>query len=253
MSWYYKWTPRICLLVLIIITSACKSKKRITTTQVEKSISEIIEYQQFFEWQEAKARLNYKSNIENFKGTLNSRIRRDSAMLLAVKKIGIEGARTLFTKDSLTHIDRINHEYYIKSISELSYLDIMMEYSYVEQLLSGSHPMLSPYQIIDSTYIGDLLIVNATINGVAHQLEYNKYTGLLKELTFKDRFSLTANMTYDDYRLVDDFNYFPYRRVIHVDFGNEEKLTLELNYLKIETNTPKALNINIPNSYTRTY
>ena len=128
-----------------------------------------------------------------------------------------------------------------------------MEYSYVEQLLSGSHPILSPDQIIDSTYIGDLMIINATINEVTHQLKFNKYTGLLNELTFKDRFSLTAIMTYDDYRLVDDNNYFPYLRVIHIDFGNGEKLNLELNYLKIETNIPKAITINIPNSYNRIY
>lgn len=253
MLWYYKWTSRISLLLLIVLTISCKSKKRIPTTQTEKSISEILEAQQSYEWQEAKARLNYRSEIENFKGTLNSRIRRDSAMLLAVKKIGIEGARTLITKDSLTHIDRINHEFYIKSISELSYLDIIMDYSYLEQLLAGSQPILTSDQIIDSTYMGDLLVINTTINAMAHQLKYNKYNGLLTELTFKDRFSLTASMTYDDYRLVDDYNYFPYRRVVNVDFGNGEKLTLELNYLKIETNIPKAISINIPKSYNRTY
>jgi hypothetical protein len=194
MLWYYKWTPRISLLLLIVLTSACKSKKRIATIQAEKTISEIIDHHQSYEWQEAKARLNFRSDRENFKGTLNSRIRRDSAMLLAVKKIGIEGARTLITKDSLTHIDRINHEYYIKSVSELSYLDIMMEYSYVEQLLSGSHPKLTADQIIDSSYIGDLVVMNATINEVTHQLKYNKYTGLLKELTFKDRLIISLTI-----------------------------------------------------------
>jgi hypothetical protein len=174
-------------------------------------------------------------------------------MLIAIKKIGVEGARTLITVDSVTHIDRINHNYYINHISKLRSYDIALTYGYTQTILSAILPVIKQDAIIDSFYTSDRIVIKTMINDMLHELSYDIYTGLLTDVKFKDRFNLSGSMKCMDYRLVNEKLYLPYQRIFQIDIGNDEKLTLELDFGDIDINKPKPISINIPDSYNRIY
>jgi len=241
------------LLIMLIGVFSCKSKKELITNTEKKSISDILTHTHSYERYEAKAKIKFSSSEESFKGILNLRIRRDSAILMAIKKIGVEGARTLITQDSVTHIDRINHNYYINHISSLSSNGIDLTYDYTQDILSGMPPIISKDAIIDSSYERKNIIIKTMINGMLHVLNYDIYTGLLTHVKFMDRYKLSGSWTYSDYRLVSDNCYIPYNRIFQINLDNNEKLILELDFNNIDFDIPKEIKINIPDSYNRIY
>ncbi len=245
------------LLFILLGLFSCKSKKEILISADKKSITDILKVPYDYSWYEAKAKIKLESSQESLKGTLNLRMRRDSAILMAVKKIGIEGGRTLITKDSVTHIDRINHNYYINHIDNLKSHGISLSYDYAQTILSGTSPIINQGAIIDSIYTQDKIVIKTMINDMLHELSYDIHTGLLTRVSFKDNFSLSGSWTYSDYRLVSEKIYLPYQRIFQIETfsknNNDEKLILELNFSNIEIDNPKPLRINIPDSYNRIY
>ena len=104
MSNYIDFRYGILIFTLVGLIS-CKAKKTIILSQEKKTISDIVSNSQSYSTYEAKAKIKFSSSEESFKGIVNLRMRRDSAILMAIKKLGVEGARTLIKQDSVIHID----------------------------------------------------------------------------------------------------------------------------------------------------
>jgi hypothetical protein len=241
------------LLFIIATLISCKSTKQVIPLQKKKSVSDIISSTQSYKSYEAKAKIKYSSPEESIKGILNLRLRRDSAMLMAVKKLGVEGARTLITQDSVVHIDRINRNYYIKSIDEYSHQGISVSFNYAQLLLTASMPLVTRENIIDSSYTDNHIVIKTMINEMLHELRYDIYTGFLVEASFIDRFGLTGRWSYAEYKLIQEDVYFPYSRQYEIESSTNENLILELDFSNIAINVSKPVDINIPHSYNRIY
>lgn len=243
----------ILLIFSVTILHSCKSKKALQVSSDKKTISQVISPATDYRWIEAKAKINFKSTEYSTKGILSMRMRKDSAVLMAVKKIGVEGGRCLITQDSMTYIDRLSRNYKISALTEMeSIVRMSSDYSYLEMLLSGATPVIDPEEIIDSSYHKNHIVIKTKINNIIHSLTYDIYTGHLKSVEYHDTFS-SGTWSFSDYRLVDDAMTLPYKRTYVFQYGNNENLTLDLDFNKIEIDIPKTIQINIPPRYNRIY
>jgi len=73
-----------------------------------------------FAYFKSKSKVTYTDASSSQSATLDIRIRRDSIIWLSINKVGIEGARTLITRDSIFILDRLNNELLVYDFPTLS-------------------------------------------------------------------------------------------------------------------------------------
>ncbi len=71
-------------------------------------------------WFEGKARIDYNDGNQVVRVNATIRMREDSAVWVAVRKLGFEVARALITSDSVFVIDRFNNAFYAYDLQYLS-------------------------------------------------------------------------------------------------------------------------------------
>lgn len=123
---------KILLLALIglsLIFSSCGKKlSGITWNLRDKNKLEIREID--FDNFSGKAKISFKDNEHDVKAKANIRIKKDSIIWISFSAVGIQGARCLFNKDSITIINLMKKEYYVfyyDSLSERFNFDINFE------------------------------------------------------------------------------------------------------------------------------
>jgi len=250
-----KYTLLFCLAIITVVVSCKSNKKLIKNDSIEVlsidslllKIQKPIEY----DWYEAKAKIKIESPAISEKGKLSLRMRKDSAILCAVKRLSIEGGRSLITHDSIFYINRIDHTYQIAPIDTIkSIYGVVAKYSYIESLFAGIDPYHSQ-PIIETIEEKDDYIVKVMINDILHINRYDRLSGLLKEVKFEDRFQINGIYNYSDYRYVNDTLLLPYFRELNVSLSPQDSIRLTLEFSKIELNKPGKIKFTIPQNYER--
>ncbi len=97
-----------------------------------------------FDYLSAKLKIDYDGD-KNLSGIANLRMRKDSVIWISLSPgLGVEVARMLITKDSISIIDKYNKKYIVTDFEKLSKkFDFNIQYSLVESLLLGN--LISPY------------------------------------------------------------------------------------------------------------
>ncbi len=95
-----------------------------------------------FDYLTASAKIRYDNDGQNVSATANIRIKKDSAIWISVTPgFGIEAARGLITRDSLTFINRLDKEYNSYSFQELSNkFNFDISYDLLQAVLVGDMP-----------------------------------------------------------------------------------------------------------------
>lgn len=111
--------PAIFLLLFVILFSSCS--KRITGINLNvKDNNQLDVHEMDFEYFSGKAKINYKDDELDIKAKANIRIKKDSIIWINFSAIGIQGARCMITKDSITIINNLKKEYYVFNYDSLS-------------------------------------------------------------------------------------------------------------------------------------
>jgi len=251
-----------CLLFLVIAgvlsLVSCKAKNKLVTntSNTYVSIDSILENLKKpleYEWYEAKSKIKIESSLLSEKGKLFLRIRKDSAILSAVKKFSFEGGRSLITQDSVFYINRLDQTYQASSIDTMKALyGISPDFNYIESLHAGTIPYTNQ-PILDTKEVESETIVRVMINEMLHVMTFDRYTGLLKGVQFKDRFNIEGQWTYSDYRYLNDTLALPFYREFEVSLNPMDSVKLTLEFSNIELNKPKKISFSIPQSYSRLY
>ncbi|MFT6868421.1 MAG: hypothetical protein ACJA08_003275 [Cyclobacteriaceae bacterium] len=97
-----------------------------------------------FDYFSGKLKIDYDGD-KNLSGIANLRMRKDSVIWISLSPgFGVEVARILITKDSISVIDKFNKKYVVTDFAKLSKkFDFNIEYSLVESLLLGN--LTTPY------------------------------------------------------------------------------------------------------------
>ena len=247
--------PLYLFLIGLVITS-CKSKKVIPN---EKDISEksttfllkaLGQNKVEAEWLTAKAKINYKDDNEKIKFTSYIRMRKDSVIWFVIKKAGVEAIRTQITTDSVYIINRQAKEYAIKD------LNILVE----------KYNMPSSFEAIQTMLLGNVIYLtnlkpDTEIKNNQHHLyvekdnvraEYwmNGTTFKLNEMQFSDiRNDQTFRMTFEDYKELEDEQFFSYFRNLNVSGKNTNNIDMDIKLSDIKINEPKNIRFEIPKRY----
>ena len=112
-------TPLAFLLLFIIIFSGCAKKHSgIPWNLSDKNKLEIREID--FDYFSGKAKIDYKDNQSDINAKATVRIKKDSLIWINFSAVGIQGARCLITRDSITIINLMQREYYVFNYDSLS-------------------------------------------------------------------------------------------------------------------------------------
>lgn len=238
--------------------SSCKTKK---------SIPVIISEQSFLTPEEAKDRLLNQPEINFFsgkakisissqfgteKGTLYTRIKTDSVIWAAVKKLSVEGGRILITKDSASMINRLEKSFLTKPLDKIAEnYGLAADYHYLEKLFLAQTPALDTTTLWEQSEDSLHYTIKTIAQDIVHTFHLDKRDGTVTSGTFRDKFVSDGSWIYSDYRLVKEGILLPFYRKYELTMGNDEYLSLEIKYSEIELDEPKDIKFSIPSHYSR--
>ncbi len=203
-------------------------------------------------WFEAKVRIDYDDGDMAVKASATIRMQKDSAVWMAVRKLGFEVARVLITPDSLFFIDRFNNEFGAYGLDYLS-----KEYHApanlmaLQNLLLGNLVYFNPAARTIKPEAGQLWIEeNAGGQTIRHRVNDSEFR--IESVEYKDLPAGRAMaMTLGEYGSLSGKHNFSYLRQFAMDSQETGVIKVELKFSEVELNVPKNLSFEIPERYTR--
>jgi hypothetical protein len=257
------------LLLLCCINIACNSSKKAATANKTPDLvakgggdnTVLSPKENFFagldnnyrspNWFVGKANISVEvqGNAVSLNGTIL--LRKDSAMLLILKKFGIEAVRALVTKDSVRVINRISGEYMIHPLSYLTEtFNIPADFKVLQDVIIGNPPFLdkkvATYTQKDSTCTLTNVTKDLNSEYFFEAQSYNLRTVKLKQMETQN----TLLLKYSSYH---DVNSKPwsYTRFIEANDLETGRSVAQIDFTEIELNVPKTLRCEIPQRYKR--
>ena len=177
---------------------------------------------------------------------------RDSVLWLNIKKMGIEAARALITRDSVFIINRLEKTYQIKAIDALQ-----REYS-----LPEGFPLLQQL-ILGAAWLVPDLDLQADIKDSLHRLsgsnpqfstDYRLEEGsfvLRREMFLQKRDSRLMAVQFGQFEKLAGAGIFPYIRRIEIFSPESGTIKLDIELSEVEINEAKSYRFEIPSHYRR--
>ena len=244
---------QIIFLFIAIFLGSCKTTKRLGPVP-ERSMEEVIAALKNrnidFQWFSAKASTSLESPDENISGTLHVRMKSDSIIWVAVKKL-VEVARILAEKEKYTVLYRYVSEYEVWPLKHLkSYVNTDAEFSDIQQLLFGN--VIIP-EASDSKLSKDSIyyVIETKSGDLSIKYYLNGYNLELSKMEISDMKGRTASVQYSDYRAVGKHDQFSYQRVYRFPNPSGEYSTITMDLSDVEIDIPKEIIFSIPSHYER--
>jgi hypothetical protein len=208
-----------------------------------------------FEYFHGKARMVYQDNKKEQEAKANIRVRKDSVIWISFNLVGIQGARALINKDSITILSNLKNEYYVFDYKELSKrYNFEINYDVIQAALLGNLIIQrSDDDVIEQHSSGYLLkqqtnnigIINY-VNGASMKIERVD----MKETTNNN----TLTINYSNFQPVGT-KIFPYNGTLSIFYKTLSGLlstTIIFEYNKAEVGDRELkFPFNIPKRYER--
>ncbi len=270
-----------CLLSVV----SCKTKKQLqqtnNNTQVEDTLQgkcrlifktakaltkNIKENELNYRWVNAKADVETFIDGEEHKLDVRIRGRKDSAIWISIQAVGlIDIAKLLITRDSIKMVVYVKKQYFVGDFNYINQLlNADLDFDLIQAALFGNSAdfddddsKLKP--VVDRENCRYLLSTERKrklrrITQGQDSLKRSLQTMTLDPNNFKivnnDFLEAATNRsfhaTYDKFESIDSV-YAP--RLVNIEIRAEKKITLKINYVRIEINQPQKLTLNIPKNY----
>ena len=175
-------------------------------------------------------------------------LRKDSAMLLVLKKFGIEAVRALITRDSVRVLNRLSGEYMSHPLSYIAEtFNIPADFKVLQDIIIGNPPLMDREKVVftqqDSTYN---LVGSSAILTSEYQFDnkYNLKTARLQQLATEN----TLLLKYDNYKVLNNKR-IAYTRTLEANDLERGKTSVEMEFTEMELNVPKTMRCEIPSRY----
>jgi hypothetical protein len=125
-----------------LLLFACKPTASTSTEKLKKSSSLQIANLEY-EFYEAKAKIEFEDITQDIKSNADIRVKKDSAIWVSMRSgTGIEGVRALITPDSIRVVNRLDKEYYLYSLEELSEkFRFQLDFDMLQSIIVGNIPV----------------------------------------------------------------------------------------------------------------
>jgi hypothetical protein len=273
-----------CFAILFSL-NGCKSKRRLkkenqaassvdTTSERckldfknSKALTKYIKENELtYTWMYAKANVESVIDGKEESFDIKVRIRKDSAMLVSIQYLlGIEVAKVLITRDSVKMVVYPKKQYFkgdFNYINDLLHADL--DFDLLQAVLFGNSAefhdeddKLKPVTdrqncryLLSTERKRKLKRINQgqdpkkslqvmTLDPETFKIVKNEFIDVETNRIF------TAN--YEKYPAKSDSIYAP--RLVNIDIVAEKKVSLKIDYVRMEKNVPQKLSINIPSKY----
>jgi Domain of unknown function (DUF4292) len=275
------------VLLLLVIFTACKSKKKSQSTAItnqvvlqdtlnvkcrldfksSKTLIRHIKENEFkFDWLNAKANVEtlIDEKEENF--DIKVKIRRDSAMLISIQYLlGLEVAKILITRDSVKMVNYIQKNYFKGNFDYINQLlNADLDYDLAQAILFGNsaefhddEAKLKPvtdrqncHYLLSTERKGKLkkmLQAGTDIKDQLQVLTLNPNNYKITMNEFIDPSTQRVFMAKYSNFTQKDSVYAPYH--VDIDIVAEKKAKVKIDYVRIEKNTIQKLTLNVPAKY----
>lgn len=205
------------------------------------------------EWLSARAKIIYKDSQQTRKFTANIRIRKDSIIWMNVKKLSVEAFRVLVTKDSVYILNRLDKEYYVKSLDYVEeQFNLPAEFQALQTALLGNpwfyekqnlSAAVSNQQYQLSSGKETRMLSDYFINGISYTLEQMSFLDLERSRKLK--------IFIDEYLPVTEKLQFAHNRNFQIDSEKTGEVEVNIKFSKVEINVPKTIKFEVSDRYKR--
>ena len=242
----------ILALLFLISLMSCRTKKipvssELTAVEIVDLIRE--RQLQYRDWY-AKGSISFDSPDMGISGSFTARIRKDSAMVLSFRKLGMEWAKILVDPQKYTLLNRWDRTSDTGVLSEYrDMIPFQTEYRDVENILSGN-VMLPDGK---SSYLhlkGDHYVLHFSRDGYDFEYSMNKNDLLVREAFVRQDEKLLAVMTWDNFQTVQGTSaQMPFDRTVKIFSDMEAPTLIEIKVNKVEINDQGTIHFSIPDEY----
>ena len=200
----------------------------------------------------AKAKIFAESDDMSVEATANLIWIRDDALWMNVKKLGIEVARALVTKDSVIVLNRLDNTYTAQSIDALERQYSLPEgFPLLQNLLLAS-AWLAPDMALQSDIKDQLHRLTGSNNRYSADYRIEERSFNLRQETFvQQRDSRILNLQFDQFKNLPGAGLFPYLRRLEAFSPDSGNLRLEIEFTDVEVNVRNTFRFEIPAHYRR--
>lgn len=246
----------ICLSTLFVV--GCKSTKKAQGVQLKEYSSAFLLKKlnsQYIdvEWFSAKAKISYKDDAQSVKANAYIRMRKDSVIWMAVKKLGVEAARILITTDSVHVLDRINKQY---TSSDFSYIErqyhLPANFEVLQNLILGN-PLFFSEVVLNAEITKERYhLASSNDERITSDYWLNGLDFSLEKMLFLDlRNNRKVEVSQRDQNPLDTYQNFSYLRSIDLSSPETGDVSIGLKLSDVTINTPKSIKFKIPEHYTK--
>ena len=223
---------------------------------IEEARSNVAEID--FRYLTAKSKISFKNQQQDIdNANVNIRVRKDSLIWLSISKLGIEAARGLITRDSITVIDKIHKEYSVYDFPTLSkQFNFNMNFELLQSLIVGNLPLPKrPAQKIKNER--DYLLLRQSEGKVMVENYIGEQDRKLKKLMVTEQPTKnTLRLDYEDFTSLNNF-LFPYTSLVTLDYKSQSDGQFYQTLLRIKHNKVELVDkspgfpFTIPSNYKR--
>jgi predicted transcriptional regulator len=261
------------LLITALLFTSCKHQKVITGPVAKcnldyknaKTLTANLKANEF-NFNRFNAKLNAEiaidSSINSF--VISLRVKKDSIIWMSISKLGIEGARVLITKDSVSFINRINNKYFKGDYSYVSkLLNTQLDYEMLQSLLVGNSVAFYDEDEKIKPGISNCLYTLGTIRKYKLRRVMEKGKELKEPAQsiymIPETFKISRILFYEfnpersfdagfyDYTKVDSTQLFPLK--MHFTVKAQKNVIISIDYTKIQLNEAQSFPFKIPDNY----
>ncbi len=246
------------LLLLLFLAGSCSSSRKTTDKRTagertpEYLMRQLITQQVDAEWMDARAKVNYDDGYLSIGATADIRLRRDSVLWVAVRKLGFEVGRMLVTPDSVYVIDRINNEYLVKDLSYFTdRYQVPADFQVLQSLVLGNPFFLMTRGLEANAEVPYYHLSGRQGNTESHYwIDSGSYR--LQRMSFNDNDSeRKVEVSFEDYGQGKEDEKFSYLRNLKLDSRETGQMSIGIRFSEVEFNVPKNIRFEIPHRYTR--
>ena len=243
---------RILFFILTIVFISCSAKKIATATKV-KSEAEVLNALTSrnipFEWFEAKINTDIESPDESMSGSMHLRMKKDSAVLVNVRKFGFEVARFYANVKQYTLLYRLERIYEQGDISRMAdIISIKADFNDFQQLIAGNVILPDPGTTTIS-YDSTAYFIQGKSNDLSLSYHINKSDLRLESMSIIDKMQRKITIDYSDYRQLQGFGPIAYKRSVVYPHNAGSNGRLTLDFTEIIMDKPAELKFSIPDNY----
>ncbi len=256
----------ICLLVVIVMVTGCKSPKKVQTVNISerKQHNEFFDAmnEQAFRFSTLTARLNVDLDIpgKELSSRVDLKMIKDSALQLSVVPVlGIEIFRIELTKDSIKIVDRLNKRYmadnYEKMRSEtpVAFNFYNLQALFTNRIFIPGEQYIHPtqYQRFTLNQEGAKAEVKITDNlDIQYSFQLDGEEKLLTTYITDAGVNHALIWKYSDFRIVSQ-QPFPLLMETSLSSNGEYKGGLKIYYSRMQVDEPVRMDFAIPDKYRR--